>query len=725
VIGADSAITVEDIARFPLPGMVFPTDVAFSPDDQSITFLWSPDASLTRQLYAFDLETGQQAPIVEPTPGLASERSISREEALRRERQRQVTLGVTRYSWAATAEQMVIPMSGAICIQDGIRGRLRTLVERGGPAAIDPRLSPDGRWVAFARGGEVWVISVDRGESRQLTWGAAERGVTRGTAEYIAQEEMGRNHGLWWSPDGERVAFTEVDESDIPLFRIAHLGKDSVGEDAVEAHHYPFAGAANARVRLGVVAVAGGEPLWLDLGADQDIYLARVDWFPDGRLTAQIENREQTRLELVAFEISTGAQTTLLVETSDTWINLHSMLQPLQSTNGRREDGGFVWASERDGFQHLYLYDRSGRLIRQLTSGEWMVDGVSGIDEKRNLVYFTATKESPIECHLYAVPLEGGEVRRITTEPGTHAIVLDRGRNNFIDVHQSLDRPPSLSLRSLDDGELIRIIFDQVDPRIGALELSAPEVVNITSRDGATLYGAVYRPPARFGSGPFPTVVSVYGGPHAQMVTNSWRPTASLRAQHLRGLGYLVFSLDNRGSARRGVRFEGALNRRMGRVEVDDQVDGVRWLVERGLTDPKRVGIYGWSYGGYLAAMCLARSPDTFRVAVAGAPVTHWDGYDTHYTERYMGTPSTNPDGYRLSSVIANVSGIVGRLLLVHGLIDENVHFRHTARLINALTRERKPYELLLFPDERHLPRKVEDRVFMEERVRDFLVRNL
>jgi dipeptidyl-peptidase-4 len=163
----------------------------------------------------------------------------------------------------------------------------------------------------------------------------------------------------------------------------------------------------------------------------------------------------------------------------------------------------------------------------------------------------------------------------------------------------------------------------------------------------------------------------------------------------------------------------------MGRVEVDDQVDGVRWLVERSLTDPKRVGIYGWSYGGYLAAMCLARSPDTFRVAVAGAPVTHWDGYDTHYTERYMGTPSTNPDGYRLSSVIANVSGIVGRLLLVHGLIDENVHFRHTARLINALTRERKPYELLLFPDERHLPRKVEDREFMEERVRDFLVRNL
>jgi dipeptidyl-peptidase-4 len=209
------------------------------------------------------------------------------------------------------------------------------------------------------------------------------------------------------------------------------------------------------------------------------------------------------------------------------------------------------------------------------------------------------------------------------------------------------------------------------------------------------------------------------------MVTNSWRPTISLRAQHLRELGYLVFALDNRGSARRGVQFETALNRRMGQVEVNDQVDGVRWLVERGLTDPARVGIYGWSYGGYMAAMCLARAPETFRVAVAGAPVTHWDGYDTHYTERYMGTPTNNPDGYRESSVMAHVSGIAGKLLLVHGMIDENVHFRHTARLINALTRARKPYDLLVFPDERHLPRKLEDRIFMEERVRDFFQQHL
>ena len=401
------------------------------------------------------------------------------------------------------------------------------------------------------------------------------------------------------------------------------------------------------------------------------------------------------------------------------------MLTPLPLAPDRPEAGGFVWASERTGFQHLYLYDRSGRSIRPLTSGSWMVDSVCGIDEARQLLYFTATKDSPIECHLYVVSLDGGEVRRMTSEPGTHAIFLNRARTQFVDVHQSLDRPPSLVLRSLLDGALVRRIYDDIDPRIAQLELSPPEIVTVTTQEGDTLYGAVYRPPPKFGTGPFPTVVSVYGGPHAQMVTNSWRPTISLRAQRLRGQGFLVFSLDNRGSARRGTRFEAALSRRMGHVEVEDQVAGVQWLIERGLADPERVGIYGWSYGGYLAAMCLARAPSVFRVAVAGAPVIHWDGYDTHYTERYMGLPLANAAGYRLSSVIDNVAGIVGRLLLVHGLIDENVHFRHTARLINALIRERKPYELLLFPDERHLPRKIEDRIYLEERVLDFLMRYL
>jgi dipeptidyl-peptidase-4 len=499
---------------------------------------------------------------------------------------------------------------------------------------------------------------------------------------------------------------------------------DIIGDQFQEEHRYPFAGEANARVRLGVVAVAGGEPTWLDLGEDKDVYLARVDWLPDGGLVAQIENREQTRLDLIWFDPRNGRQRLLLRETSDVWINLHQSFRPLAGTHFGRA-GGFIWASERSGFRHLYLYDRDGQLMRPLTSGSWQVDAIVAVDEERGQVFFQATRDSPLERHLYVASFAGDEPKRLTREPGLHQVVVDRGFRRFVDVHQSVAQPPRVTLRNLADGSVLRTIEDQPDPRVNALGLTPPELVTLANRHGDTLYGAIYRPPARYGDGPYPTIVSVYGGPHAQMVTNGWQLTVALRAQHLRELGFLVFVLDNRGSARRGLAFEGAIKGRLGDVEVQDQVDGVHWLVEQGLTDPRRVGIYGWSYGGYMAAMCLARAPATFKVAVAGAPVTNFDGYDTHYTERYLSTPQANPHGYAASSITRYVDGIQGKLLLVHGLIDENVHFRHTARLVNALIGARKAYDLLLFPDERHMPRRLADRIYLEERIRDYFVENL
>ena len=268
-------------------------------------------------------------------------------------------------------------------------------------------------------------------------------------------------------------------------------------------------------------------------------------------------------------------------------------------------------------------------------------------------------------------------------------------------------------------------MYAKDDPRLERWQLQPPQLVSLPNRHGDTLYGMLYRPPAAFGNGPFPLIVYVYGGPHAQLVTDGWFGTASMRAQALSHLGYLVLRLDNRGSYRRGLVFEGVLKHHMGAPEVDDQVDGVRWLVAQGLVDPARVGIIGWSYGGYMAAMCLLRAPETFHVAVSGAPATDWDGYDTHYTERYMGTPQSNPQGYRESSVLSYVENLQGNLLLVHGLIDENVHFRHTARLINALISARKKYDLLLFPDERHMPRRLEDRIYMEQFIQEYFKAHL
>lgn len=716
-------ISVDEFFRFPLPGMAIPNSFAFRPDNRQITFLSSPEASLTNRLYAYDPQTGDQSLLLSP-PTEMTENNLSHEEVLRRQRQRQRSLGITQYHWAAHINRLLIPFQGDLYIKDELEGPLQKRIAGGDRPLIDPKFSPDGQWIAYVQDAELYVVPFSDGASRQLTFGARGTGRTHGLAEYAAQEEMERSTGYWWSPDSQRIAFTEVDETHIPLYRIVHQGKDETGESFQEDHHYPFAGKANARLKLGVVSIQGGEPVWMDLGENQDIYLARVNWLPGGDLTAQVLNREQTRLELLRFDAHTGARSLILQETSEYWINLHNLFYPLHKTSQEFE-GGFIWASERTGFRHLYLYNRNGELVRALTQGEWQVESIAGVDESRGRIYFTGTKESPLENHLYCVNYSGEDLRRLTQEPGMHSLTLDRECKSFIDTYSTVDHPPILALRSLEDGSLQRIIYDQMDPRITALGLTPPEMVSLENRDGIRLYGAVYRPDKSFGEGPYPSLIQVYGGPHAQSVDNSWKMTASMRAQYLRSLGFLVFVLDNRGSARRGLAFESGVHHHLGSMEVQDQIDGVNWLIQRKLADPDRIGVYGWSYGGYMAAMCLAQAPDLFKAAVSGAPVTHWDGYDTCYTERYMGTPQSNPDGYLTSSVMHHISTLKGKLLLVHGLIDENVHFRHTARLINALIQSHKAYELLIFPDERHMPRKDADRDYMEERIRDFFLANL
>ncbi len=720
-------LPIEQVAKYPQPGTAIPGAIRFSNDGRWLTFLDSPDRSLTRQLYAEAVDgTGTRAVMFTPPEGGATEDNLSPEEKLQRERRRERALGVTKYAWAKKADRVLVPLRGDLWVQDGREGEPRKVVDTEGRPALDPMMSRDGAHLAWVQDAELFTAPVDgAAKPTQLTSGARGTGKTHGLAEYIAQEEMGRHRGFWWSHDAQHLAYTEVDETHIPIYRITHQGRDDPGSH--EDHGYPFAGQANAKVRLGVVPRRGGKTVWMDLGLDgldvgDDWYLARVHWLADGQLAAEIENREQTRLDLVRLDPATGARTLLLSETSDVWINLHGAFRSIEKGQGELA-GGFLWASEATGFRHLSLHDKDGKVVRVLTSGEWMVDSAAGLDEDGGHVYFLGTKDGPTERHLYRVPLAGGEPTRLTTEPGMHGVVLSPKFTHFIDTHSSLDAPPTITLRSLPDGAVVRPLAVQPDPRVEQLALTPPKLVTLQSRDGVQLHGAIYEPTT--GSGPYPTIVSVYGGPHAQRVTASWGMTVDLRAQYLRSLGFLVFKLDNRGSARRGLAFEGALRHDMGNIEVQDQVDGVEWLVEQGLADPKRVGIYGWSYGGYMSAMALARAPKTFKAAVAGAPVSSWDGYDTHYTERYMGTPASNPEGYRQSSVFTHVDAIEGSLLIVHGLIDENVHFRHAARLVNALVKARKRHELLLFPDERHMPRAESDRVYMEERLRDFFAEQL
>jgi len=727
-------ISFEEVARRPLPGMAVPQQLAFGPDDRVLTYLHSPERDLVRRLFVLDLEDPASEPEEVALEGaVTSDAELSHEEMLRRERARELGLGVTSAIWADKGDALMVPSPDGVRVVHGLaegkaRGaRVVLAVGTGDGPVEDPRLSPDGSQLAFVRHGDVHVVATSgEGPVVRLTDSGGE-GVSNGLAEYVAQEEMDRDHGLWWSPDGRHLAYTEVDERHVPLFRIVHQGAAGPGGPPFEDHRYPFAGEANARVRLGVVPAAGGDTVWMDLGPE-DRYLARVRWLPDGALVAEVESRDQTSLELVRLDPASGEATVLLEEASEVWLNLSDDFRALErpAAGGER---AFLWSSERTGFRHLELRAGDGSLVRVLTEGAWTVDALEGVDEEGGTAFFTGTRDGATECHLYAVALDGGPVRRLSPEPGVHDVTVGRSGRLAADRFSSLAEPPRVVVRSLADGAVVRTLEVGEDPRIAELELTPPEIVSLAGADGTELYGLVFRPEPAAGVADGvrlpPLVVHVYGGPQVQVVQNSWACTVMLRAQALRRLGCACLALDNRGSSRRGLAFEGAVRHDMGHVEVDDQVAGVRWALDHGLGDPARVAVNGWSYGGYMSLLCLARAPQVFTAAVAGAPVTHWDGYDTHYTERYMGTPQENPDGYEQSSVMAHAAGIRGRLLLVHGLLDENVHFRHTARLIDRLVAERVPYSLLVFPDERHMPRRMEDRAFMEEQVVGFLLESL
>ena len=727
------SLTTTDVARRPLPGTTVPTSIRFAPGGGVVTYLLASAGSLRQSLVVVDAATGATREVA--TPGAAvDEGDLSIEERLRRERARELAVGVTRHQWADAADRVLVPMADGLWLLDGLAAggdgaaRLAVPATAVEGAILDARLSSDGARIGFVSGDEVHVADAGTGAVVAVTSGAAGTGRTNGLAEYVAQEEMDRAEGFWLSPDAAHVAFCEVDETHIPVYRIVHQASDRVGDDAQEDHRYPFAGAANARVRVGVVPADGSgaeRPAWLDLdatGIGDDRYVARVQWADPGVLLVQLQSRDQCRLDVVRYDLgASGAGrvpgTLLWSETSDVWINLHDVLRPLP-------DGSLLWASERSGFRHLEVREPDGSLRYVLSEGRWVVTDVVGVGEEE--VWFRSTSASPVDRQIHRVPLDGStRATPLTVEPGVHGAVAHPDTGTWVHTWSTPDAPPRTWLRrSADDAQGVLLHDAAVDPRLAELALVAPALRTVRTAplapgaDDTELHAAVFRPD---GPGPFPTVVWVYGGPHAQLVTRDWGTTAAMRAQLLRQEGFCVAVVDGRGSTDRGVAFEGALRHRLGTVEVDDQVRLVEDLVADGTADPERVGIYGWSYGGYLSALCLARRPDVFRAACAGAPVTSWDGYDTHYTERYLGTPAGNPDSYREGSVMTHIEGLRDRhLLLIHGLIDENVHFRHTARLVDALVKADIDHRLVLYPDERHVPRDEADRVSMEQRILAF-----
>jgi len=685
-----------------------------SPDGRYVAYLRGGDRNKDRlDLWAYDIAAKRHTLLVDSARLVPEERGLSAEEEARRERQRTSSLsGILEYEFSPDSHSILVPLAGDLYVYD-LRAKPEAAVRRITQTEsyeTDAHFSPRGHFVSFIRDQNLIVYDLTRGEEHAITRDGKGL-VSYGTAEFIAQEEMARTTGYWWSPDETHIAFTRVDESPV-----AEVERFEIYADAVKVvkQRYPAAGARNALVKLFVSPVAAeGATSEMDLGGNTDIYLARVGWFPDAKsLAVQRQSRDQKTLTLLRIDAATGAARELITERSDTWVDLNDELTLL------KKSPQIIWSSTRSGHTHLYLYDYDGKLVRPLTHGDWDVVGeggeraIRGVDEASGRVYFMSDAETPIERQLYSVSLRDKDAapKRVTQSAGWHAVTMSKDTQVFLDTVSTPDQPPSLTLRKVSNEPLNVLVANELKPDHPYAPFLAEhlptEFGTLQSSDGQTLHYQLLKPKKLVPGKRYPVIVDVYGGPGVQRVRRAWggypRSNEGFFRQYLAQHGYVVFTLDNRGTGFRGVKFETALYRHMGSVEVEDQVVGVRFLKSLPYVDPARIGVFGWSYGGYMALMCMLQAPGEFAAGVAGAPVTDWRLYDTHYTERYMGTPADNAKGYTASDVLTYADKLAGPLLIMHGMADDNVLFTHSTTLFKRLQDLNKPFDMMTYPGSKH-----------------------
>ena len=686
---APAKLTLERV--FASPGLQGPTARALklSPDGSLLTSLRARDDDRERfDLWAVDTASGDARMLVDSTNFGGSE--ISEAEKMQRERARiGGTRGIVAYDWSPDGKSLLVPLDGDLYVAtlDGATRRLTNTPQ----GELDATISPKGGFVSFVRDQNLFVVDTVSGTERRLTRDGGDT-LSWGVAEFVAQEEMDRTRGHWWSPDDSRIAVARIDESGVAVVSRAAIGADGT---KIFDQRYPRAGAANAVVDLYVVKNDGGGIVEVDLGKNPDIYLARVDWAPDGKtLFVQRQSRDQKTLDLLRVNPDTGVSSVVFSETSKTWLNLHDNFRAL-------DDGGILWSSERDGYSHLYRFD-AGKWT-QLTRGNWNVRAVIGLDRTSGQVTFTGNRETPIEQNIYRVALNGGAITALGEADWWHTATMNRDASKMI-VSRSNPVQPDQSFLADADGKRERWIEEN---RIEAAHPYAPfmaahvrtEFGTIKAADGSVLHYKLLKPKRAEGQ-KAPVFVQVYGGPGAgRQVLNNW---GGALQQYLVQQGWVVFSIDGRGTPDRGKAFEDAIYRSMSGVEVDDQIAGVNWLKKQDFVDPERIAVYGWSYGGYMTLRLLQRAPGVFAAGVSGASVTKWELYDTHYTERYMGTPQADTAAYKKSSALETATAMSDPLLLIHGMADDNVIFENSTALMAKLQQGAKPFETMVYPGQTH-----------------------
>lgn len=688
-------LSIERIFSAPALHGTTPRLVKLSPDGKRVTFIRAKHTDTSRyDLWEYNIKDQHSRLLFDADDLHQGDENLSDEEKARRERMRLSGSGIVSYTWSPDGKALLFPLAGdAFYYRLGEPNAQRLLATP--EFETDIKFSPKGNYISFIRDQNIIIKHISSGKETAITTTGGDN-IKFGMAEFVAQEEMSRLTGYWWSPDETNIAFTRIDETPVDIITRSEIYAERI---TMIQQKYPKAGSPNVLVELFVQDINTAKRVAIDLGKDNDIYLPRVKWTNNADLLSyQVQSRDQKTLSLYAFSVSKQSSKVLLTERSNTWINLHNDLTFLT------QQDAFIWRSERDGFAHLYLYTNEGKLIKQLTQGQYVVTKIEASDEIAGKLYISARKDTPLEAHLYALDMKTQDITRITQPGKFHTVQFSRDASVYANTFSDINTPPQTGLYHADGRFITWLDENAVDETHPLQAFSAnwvkPEFGTIQTQDNTKLYYRLYKPTNL--TGKHPVIVYHYGGPIAQVVTNRWGGNRGLMFQYWAQQGYVVFSIDNRGSNYRGKAFEDPIYQNMGDIEIQDQKLGVDFLRTLDFVDPNKIGVYGHSYGGYMSLMAMFKAPDYFSVGVSGAPVTEWRLYDTHYTERYMGNPNTNKAAYDAASVFPYANNLQGDLLIYHGMADDNVLFTHATKLYKHLQDNAKLFHVMDYPGKKH-----------------------
>ncbi len=579
--------------------------------------------------------------------------------------------------------------------------------------------SPDGTKVAFVRDNNLFIKDLLTGSETQITRDGKNNQIINGQSDWVYEEEFSFAQAFFWSPDGKKIAYYKFDESAVPEFSMTLFQGLYPAE---YRYKYPKAGEKNSVVSMHIYQLENKESKEVEIGNQTDQYIPRVRWTQDANTLCVLRmNRHQNKLDYLLADAASGKTRLLMSEEDKYYIDIEKE-QLTFLANGKQ----FINVSERDGFNHIYLYDMNGKIVKQITKGNWEVSDTYGIDQKKGLIYYQSTEPSPSQRDVYVIGLNGNGKRKISTVSGTNSASFSSDFSYYILSNSNSKSPLFVSLHG-NDGKLIRVLEDnaKAKARIAEYQLSPTEFFSFTTSEGVSLNGYMIKPANFDPNKKYPVFMYVYGGPGSQNVADSWGSGRNMWFNYLAQKGYIVACVDNRGTGARGAEFKKMTYLNLGKYETIDQIEAANWFAKQPYVDGNRIGIWGWSYGGYMSSLCITKGADVFKMAIAVAPVTTWRYYDSIYTERYLRTPQENAQGYDENSPINFADKLKGKFLLIHGTADDNVHFQNSVMFSEALIQANKDFEQAYYPNKNHGIAGGNTTLQLYRKMTDFILNNL